>query len=81
MKIPQRRLVSELTRQISAPRGSTIHLAAAVSGDVAQGQIHLFRADKQAIEQVEVAESVWFDDDVPADAELMGKWRWTEEQT
>ncbi|MCK4293056.1 MAG: hypothetical protein KAY65_07650 [Planctomycetes bacterium] len=81
MKIPQRRQVSELTRQISAPGGSTIHLAAAVSGDVAQGQIHLFRADKQAIEQVEAAESVWFDDDVPGDAELMGKWRWIEEQT
>ncbi len=79
LKIPEPLTVSELTRQLSVPTGSQIVLSAAVSGDVTEGEIHLFKAGKQVIEQNEIQETVWFEDDVPADAEVMGKWRWTNE--
>ncbi len=80
MKILQPQPVNDLSRQISAPNGSMIQLAAVVKGDVTEGKIHLFRAGSQVIEQNDIQETVWFDDDIPVDAEEMGKWRWTSDR-
>lgn len=81
MKLPQRRPVDERLAEISAPAGATIHLAAIVTGDPTEGSIHLFEADTLATQETQSRETLWFDDDLPADAELSGKWRWTGEST
>jgi len=81
MKLPQPRPVDERASQISAPVGSTIRLTATVSGDVAEGQIDVFEMDRLAGEQTDLNETVWFDDDLPPDSELMGEWRWTSERS
>ena len=81
MKLPQRRPVGERLTEISAPAGATIHLAATVTGDPAEGCINLFETDTLATQETQSRETVWFDDDLPADAEISGTWRWTSEST
>ncbi len=80
MGLPEPRPVEEHANQISAPAGSTVQFEATVAGDVAGGTIHVFEARDQKEQQTERRETIWFDDEPPADAELTGKWRWVTEQ-
>ncbi|MBE3069094.1 MAG: hypothetical protein IMZ66_02545, partial [Planctomycetes bacterium] len=76
MNLPEPRPVDEHAGQISAPVGSAVEIEATVAGDVAEGVIHLFQADTRKAEQTERRETLWFDDEVPPDAEVTGTWRW-----
>ncbi|HUU11716.1 MAG TPA: hypothetical protein VM431_14410 [Phycisphaerae bacterium] len=76
MGLPEPRPVDEHADQISAPVGSAIRLEATVTGDVADGTVHLFEAAVQETDQTESRETIWFDDEVPPDAERSGTWRW-----
>ena len=80
MGLTDPRPVQEGATQISGPVGSTVRFEATVAGDVAEGIIHVFEAHDRKEEQTERRETIWFDDQTPADAELTGKWRWGTDQ-
>jgi hypothetical protein len=75
MRLPDARPV-DATEPIAAPVGSRVRVSAAVSGDAAEGEIVLLESDARVVERTQERETVWFDDDTPADAELFGSWRW-----
>ena len=61
--------VADDARRIEAPIDSHLVLAAAVSGDVARGEIVLLKRSVETHDEVQDEEHVWFEDDLPADAE------------
>jgi len=79
MGLAEPRPVQEGATQIGGPLGSTVRFEAAVTGDVAEGVIHVFEAHGRKEEQTERRETIWFDDQTPPDAELTGRWRWVTE--
>ncbi|MEX0654773.1 MAG: hypothetical protein WD534_07480 [Phycisphaeraceae bacterium] len=79
MRRPEPVAVSQPTDQISAPVGSHVRLAATVRGHASEGQVHLYDTVTKTHERIDERETVWFDDDTPADAELIGQWRWMDE--
>ncbi|HEX4141962.1 MAG TPA: hypothetical protein VHY91_00290 [Pirellulales bacterium] len=73
--------VADDVRRIEAPIDSHLLLSAQVSGDVARGEVVLLRRLVDTREQVQDEEHVWFEDDLPADAQTDGVWRWSTAQT
>ncbi len=69
--------VADDARRIEAPIDSHVVFEAQVSGDVARGEIVLLRRSVSTEETVQDEEHVWFDDDLPADANATGAWRWS----
>ncbi|MFW6059179.1 MAG: hypothetical protein ACODAQ_03305 [Phycisphaeraceae bacterium] len=70
------RPVDEATDQISAPVDSRVRVRAHVRGDVAEGRIDIYEARMEETDEARIQERVWFDDDLPADAERIGQWHW-----
>ncbi|QNN23119.1 DUF4175 domain-containing protein [Planctomycetales bacterium ZRK34] len=77
MKLSQRRTVSEDATLVEAPVGSTIHVESQVTGDVMRGELLLFEPQAVTEHQVVDTETVWFEDELPADATPQGRWRWS----
>ncbi|HEY1784606.1 MAG TPA: hypothetical protein VGG30_03625 [Pirellulales bacterium] len=69
--------VADDARRIEAPIDSHLVLEATVTGDVARGEIALLRRSVDTHEAVQDEEHVWFEDDLPADAQTEGNWRWS----
>ncbi len=69
-------VAADATR-IEAPIDSHLELAAAVSGDVARGEIVLLRRLVDTHDEVQAEEHVWFEDDLPTDAQTDLPWRWS----
>jgi|GEM_PF-6073602 len=67
--------------QISAPIGSNVVVTANVTGGAARGLVHYLTPRIETTTKTATQEFVWFDDDVPQDAKLIGKWRWHEQHT
>jgi hypothetical protein len=74
-------LVADDVRRIEAPVDSHLLLAATVSGDVARGEIVLLKRLVDVHEEVQDEEHVWFEDDLPADAQTDGPWHWSTART
>lgn len=77
MKLPQRRPVPQSATIIEAPVGSTIHVESKVTGDAMRGELLLFEPQTVTEHQVTDAETIWFEDELPADATRDGRWRWS----
>ena len=73
--------VADDVRRIEAPIDSHLMLAAAVSGDVARGEVLLLKRLVETHDEVQDEEHVWFEDDLPADAETNTPWRWSTART
>lgn len=73
------RAVTEPTELIDAVRGATLILEAHARSQVSEAAIELLDAREKSTERTERDERVWFDDDLPADAELIGQWRWVDQ--
>ncbi len=68
---------------ITAPIDARVVLRASVAArgePVAAGVLRLLRPVERTREELAQQRSVWFDDDPPRDAELLGSWRWTTDQ-
>jgi len=73
---PTPRPVDLQADRLAIPAGSTLHVTAQVVGEIATGHAHLSRAEVKATGRMLTEETVWFEDDVPGDAEVIGKWQW-----
>ncbi|MCC6581435.1 MAG: hypothetical protein IT440_13440 [Phycisphaeraceae bacterium] len=75
-QMPQPQPVDPEAVQVSAPAGSTLLVKVAASADAADGQVQWLEAREVTREDRREVETVWFDDDPPADAAIQGNWRW-----
>lgn len=57
--------------------GSTVRVSAEVSGSPIEGEMLIMRPHDLTVQQMEERQTIWFDDDLPADAVPTGSWRWT----
>ena len=80
MSIDTPQTVADEVDQISTPTGSRVELVAVVGGDVVAGQIQLFEPRTETTDNEIESETAWYDDDLPADAEMIGEWSWTTER-
>lgn len=62
--------------QVSAVVGSTLRVVAEAEGPVNRGRVELFTRRTATAERRVDRERVWFDDDLPDDADTHGPWRW-----
>ncbi len=65
--------------EASAVIGSRLALRAQVTDDATRGELRVYRATTRPTGRTVTREIVWVDDEVPADAALVGKWKWTNE--
>ncbi|MCE9592537.1 MAG: hypothetical protein K8S99_18675 [Planctomycetes bacterium] len=77
MGVPAPHPIERIDAPISAPQGSTIQVAALVSGEPVSGRVRMYKAVSSTKQVERDRETVWFDDDVPVDAEVSGTWNWT----
>jgi len=80
MELPEPQPVDERDKQINAPISSQIILSATVAGDVARGRIELYKPAAGKAEKRTENEIVWFDDEFPLDAQIIGRCRWITEE-
>lgn len=80
LKMSEPRPVNDNAGQISALTGSTIEVAANVSGEPVSGVVKLVKNITKPAQVTRENEIVWFEDDIPSDAESIGQWRWMSEQ-
>jgi hypothetical protein len=77
MRVTEPLIVPADAQRIEAPVGSTVQVAVKVSGDVKRGEVLLMKPVAASADQVREQETVWFEDDLPADAVTNASWRWT----
>ncbi|MBI1367717.1 MAG: hypothetical protein GC162_03595 [Planctomycetes bacterium] len=77
MKLPEPRIVSADAPRIEAPIGSTLRLSAKVGGEPVRGEMGLFEPKQVTTRKTIEQETVWFEDELPADAVTHGDWRWS----
>lgn len=65
------------TGQLALPIGTRLRVAASVEGEPVGGDLALFQSRTEEIQETLDVESVWFEDELPADADVQGRWPWT----
>jgi len=53
-----------------------MRITSRVAGHAVAGHVQLSRAEVKPTGRTITQETVWFEDDAPADAEIVGQWRW-----
>ena len=67
------RPVPDDAAQVSAPQGSSLHIAARVNGNAKRGEVQFLKANHAVVNESREQELLWFDNDFPSDAKLIGK--------
>jgi hypothetical protein len=61
---------------VTGPEGSDVEVVVQAEGDVQEGEVQILKPGTRRVEVKDRSERVWFEDRLPAGAQIEGTWEW-----